>query len=124
MREEILAPREALERGSRLPYALVRRLSGASLGPTPGEIPAEELLEARFFSDREEIRVFRYGGALRAAALADDAGDRYADRTYPIANRAFGAEITVRTYLDFDGDGQAYWSAQRLVAWKGAESHG
>ena len=55
MREEILSPREALERGSHLPYALVRRLSGASLGPTPGEIPAEELLEERLLIYLEQL---------------------------------------------------------------------
>ena len=124
MRAETMAPQEALARGRELPYALVRSLSAVTLGPTPQEIRADELLEARFFSREEEIRVFRQDGELRAAALRDADGERAVDRTYRVANPALGTEITVRTYLDFDEDGQAYARAARLMDWKGEADHG
>ena len=57
--------------------------------------------------------------ALEAAALEEDDGETFWDQAYEIANPDFGARITVRSYLDFDEDGQAYWGHARLTDWKG-----
>ena len=114
-----MEPSAALAKGRALPYALVRGLSAETLGPTPAEIPLEELLEARFFSPTEEIRIFRRDGALEAAALEEDGSETFWDQTYEIANPDFGARITVRSYLDVDEDGQAYWGHARLTDWRG-----
>lgn len=114
-----MEPSAALVKGRALPYALVRTLSWETLGPTSVEIPLEELLEARFFSPTEEIRIFRRGDALEAAALEEDDGETFWDQAYEIANPDFGTRITVRSYLDVDEDGQAYWGHARLTDWKG-----
>ena len=69
MKKEALAVNEALAGGMPLPYALVRSLSQVSLGPTPGEPPMlDELLETRFFDEKQEVRLFRREGVLCAAA--------------------------------------------------------
>ena len=119
MRIITMAPSAALAKGRALPYALVRTLSTETLGPVSAEIPLEELLEARFFSPAEEVRIFRRDGALEAVALEEDGGETFWDQVYEIANPDFGARITVRSYLDFDEDGQAYWGHARLTDWKG-----
>ena len=90
-----------------MPYALVRTLSTETLGPAPVEISPEELLEVRFFSPAEEIRIFQRDGVLEAAALEEDGDETFWDQAYEIANP------------DFDEDGQAYWGHARLMDWKG-----
>ena len=77
MKTEKLTVENALALGQALPYALVRSLSSFSLGPTPGSLPpTEELLEARFFSEAEEIRILHDGDALRALRLTDELGEQ------------------------------------------------
>lgn len=114
-----MKPPAAIEKGMEMPYALVRTLSTETLGPAPVEISPEELLEVRFFSPAEEIRIFQRDGVLEAAALEEDGDETFWDQAYEIANPDFGSQITVRLYLDFDEDGQAYWGHARLMDWKG-----
>ena len=120
----IMDVQEALERGKQMPFALVRSLSAVSLGPSPAEVDEEDLLEARFFSAEEEIRVFRRDGTLQAAVRRETGEERFSDRTYAVSGPGLGAQITVRSYMDFDEDGQAYWRGLRLVDWKGGEQDG
>ena len=83
------------------------------------------LLEARFFSDTEELRVFREGDDLRAVVVVETDGDRWLDETCEIANKdKFGATVTVRRLIDFDEDGQAYVVFTRLSGWEEAKQHG
>lgn len=119
MKLNTMEPLEALAEGNSLPFALIRSLSAETMGRTPAEIRLEELLEASFFSKDQEIRIFRQGGELRAVALKDDGNGMFLDRDYEIANPAFGTRVTVRTYMEFDEDGQAYWKHFRLMDWKG-----
>ena len=124
MKRALLEVREALERGQALPFALLRCWSSAYLGKTPELPEEEELTEARFFSDRGEIRLWREDGVLRASLLEDEEGDHTMDETYRLENPAFGSLVTVRRYIGFDGDGQACVTAWRLCDWKGGEEHG
>lgn len=125
MRRETLDVREALRRGSALPYGWLCTLSGVSLGPAPAEVPLEELLEARFFGPEEEVRLFRREGELQAAALAEEPGDPVITETWPIQNKAlFGTALTVRQILDADEDGQCYVAAVRLAGWEGGAERG
>lgn len=118
MKTETLTVREALERGRALPWALVRSMSEVTLGRTPAEINREELMEARFFSPGEEIRVFRNGGELAAARLEEEPGDSQITRTYDIENPKFGAAITVCFALEADEDGQTNLATARLTGWE------
>lgn len=111
----------ALERGQALPYALVRSLSQVTLGPAPRTVASAELLEARFFSAEEEIRVFRGTDSLRAVRLTPQAEDVILEERRELANPAFGKTVTICRTLGFDEDGQAYVAGIRLTDWKGGE---
>lgn len=125
MRREKLDVQEALRWGSALPYGWICTLSGVSLGPVPGELPLEELVEARLFGPTEEVRLFRREGELQAAVFAEEPGDQVLAETYTIQNKAlFGNELTVHQILDADEDGQCYIAAVRLADWKGGAEHG
>ena len=116
---EKLAAEEAVQRGLTLPFALLRSISSVSLGNTPTQIETEELLDARFFSDTEEVRLFRRDGLLQGVVLKQDADKDYLEKIYRIENPALGSEIVVRYELEADEDGQTYVSAARLAGWKG-----
>lgn len=120
MKTESLTVQEALERGRALPWALVRCISEVALGPVPTtDIRPEELIEARFFSADEEIRVFRSDGRLRAVRLGGEPEDNVLERIYQIANEEkFGKTITVCYLLEADEDGQMRLGAARLTGWE------
>ena len=121
---EIMEVPSALRAGAQLPFALVRSISEVTLGATPSAVQEEDLLEARFFSADEEIRVFRQNGVLQAAARREAGDERFLDRTYEISNPKFGSQLTIRSYMDFDEDGQAYWNGFRLIDWEGGVQRG
>ena len=107
MKVDVLVIDDALAQGEKLPYLLARSLSKVTLGPAAGNLDTADLTEARFFSEKEEIRIFLLDGELHA-----------------VSNQDFGAQITVRSCLGFDEDGQACWSGERLIDWKGGNANG
>lgn len=126
MKTEPMDVWEALDRGQALPFALVRSLSGVTLGPTPETVDLEELIEARFFSAGEEVRIFQGEVGLQAVCLTDGEGDIALDRPpYKLANKLKFGEATIMSkwVLDFDDDGQAFVACTRLTGWKGALDH-
>ena len=118
MKTESLTVQQALERGRALPWALVHCLSRVTLGPVPAAIDAEELIEARFFSAGEEVRVFRSGGELRAVRLCGEPEDNTLEQTYRIKNPKFGSSLKVRRLLEADEDGQMNVTVTRLTGWE------
>lgn len=112
---------KALERGLSLPYALVRSLSEVTLGPAPASVDLDELLEVRFFSEQEEIRIFQGEEGLQAVRLPDVEGGAALPVTCKLMNPIFGCEITLCREVAFDEDGQAYVSGLRLTGWEGGE---
>lgn len=110
---------QARKESAAFPFVLVRELSRVWLGETEkAEIAWSEATELRFFSEHSELRFFGTAGRLRAVLLEDVAEDTCHDRTFPLAhNGAFGQELTVREYLDYDEDGQLYVKATRLKGW-------
>lgn len=120
MKQEALTLEAALQRGSALPWAFFRCYSEVYLGPNRVFPDASEILEARLFSETEEIRVFRTGNALVCASFVAEDGDESLISSYQIANRkAFGDKITVRRFIDYDEDGQAIPGEVHLCGWKG-----
>ncbi|MBQ9347305.1 MAG: hypothetical protein IJT94_08215 [Oscillibacter sp.] len=123
----------------RFPWAMIQTYSRLYLGVNPlanrGSSPEDwisffqnkeqmeqSLLEARFFSDAEEIRLFRLDGGLCAVLTAETDRDRWLEETCEIAKKdKFGSSVTVRRVMDFDEDGQAYVVLTRLSGWKGVE---
>ena len=119
MKTETLNVEEALSRGRALPWALVRSLSEVTLGRTPAVIDREELIEARFFSPGEEIRLFRADGGWMAARLEGEPEDAQITRTYDVENPKFGTAVTVCYTLEADEDGQTRLGTARLTGWEG-----
>lgn len=123
MRTDTLDVQEALCRGKALPYALVHHLSGVTLGPAPETLELDELIEARFFGEQQEVRLFRDETGLRAVCLTREEGDVTIQKRYKLANKSrFGELLTIEQVLDFDKeDGQAFISCTRLTGWKGGK---
>lgn len=121
MKTESLTVQEAMERGQDLPWVWVRCLSQVALGPALSDIDREELIEARFFSTEEEIRIFRSCGQLCSVRLCGEPEDNTLERTYQIANKQkFGETITVCYTLEADEDGQVSLGTARLTGWEGS----
>ena len=113
---------EAKERLSSLPYAMAQGLSDFQIGTreTVGVFDEAESVEARYFSPKMELHIFREGEGVSCVMVTD--GDAsYVDTEYELAGRFqnAGSSVTVRKYLDEDEDGQCYVSATRLLAIKG-----
>lgn len=121
MKKTTLALDQALRLGLSEPYAYITRLSQVTVGPTPDVCPLEELLEARFFGPEREIRIWLEEDDFFAVSLEDeDQDDCLEDLTRPIRRAdCFGADLTLRRYVAYDADGQAYIRDTRLVAKKG-----
>lgn len=124
MKREKLNVEAAIREGLGLPYAMVRSLSQVTLGPAPAAVDAAELLEARFFDNEQEIRVFHGEDGLEAVRLRGEDTDHTIEETYSIENPGFGGSLTVTRVLDWDGDGQAYTAASRLSGWKEERTDG
>lgn len=124
MKQEPLTGPQALEEGKKLPYALIRQLSRVQLGPVPEQMPVlSEILEARFFDSRQEIRLFRQGKELCGVRLTLEDTDRWMDRQETVENPQLGGELSVRYILDFDEDGQCGVKTFCLTGWKEGSSH-
>lgn len=119
MKKYTLTADQAVVLGLQQPFAYITRLSEVTVGRTPAEFSQEELLEARFFGPDREIHIWHDGDGFCAAALDEEAGDEYLDQPRCIRSKCFGRSLTLRRYLAYDDDGQAYIRDTRLVHWEG-----
>lgn len=125
MKQELISFEEGLRRGRELPFAWICSMSSLSLGKTPREIETEELLEARFFDEEQEIRLFRREEEWKAVSLVRETKDSVLENWYPvIKEEKFGRKILVRQYLDTDEDGQTIVTVTCLAGWEGGEADG
>ena len=118
MKIHSLPVEEALSLGQQLPYAYITELSRVVVGHTPVALEQEELLEARFFGLQEEIHIYQTADGLAAIALTENEDDLWIDHQRRIRDPKFGHSLTVREYISYDTDGQAYISHIRLLDWK------
>lgn len=119
MKKTELTAEQAIRQGLTLPYAYITRLSEVTVGHTPDSFSTEELLEARFFGPDREIRIWHDADGFSAVSLEDEEQDDHLDLTRPVRRGCFGRKLTLRRYLAFDEDGQAYIRDTRLVHWEG-----
>lgn len=124
MKTEWIPVLTALEEGMSLPFSMVRSMSTMSFGRVPEEIDLEELLEARFFDSKIEIRLFWSDDQLCSIKLTEEDTDDLLYETFWIENPVFGSQFTVCNILDSDIDGQTYIKDTRLVHWKGENEDG
>lgn len=119
MKKYTLTADQAVSLGLQQPFAYITRLSEVTVGSTPAELSLEELLEARFFGPDREIRIWQEGDGFCALAVEEEAQDEYLDQPRAIRSSRFGRTLTLRRYLAYDEDGQAYIRDTRLVHWEG-----
>ena len=117
---EIAAARDRI---GGLSYATVQGISEYRIGKAADlkDIDEAECIEARFFSEAEEIRFFRKDDGLNAVKISD--GDaEYMDEDYIMADKfaSVGKSVTLRKYLEEDEDGQVFVAATRLYKIKEA----
>ena len=80
------------------------------------DIEWSECIEAKFFNEDEELRLWRESGELVAVRYSGQ-GD-HIDVDYPLDSRFSDKwnEIHIRQYLDYDDDGQAYITGTRIIS--------
>lgn len=118
LKRERLNWSQALKQGKELPFAFIRTWSSVTLGATPERLP-ESVIEARFFDQEQEIRVFERDGVMEGVSFRSEPGDLSYRKTYAIANPIFGTSLTVQYELEADEDGQCAVTVTRLADWKG-----
>ena len=106
-----------------LPWVYLRSLSRVYLGKTPERLTMDELLEARFFSEQQEIRIFLSEDGLKAVRLEEETADRFLEKEIAV-NSGFGSSYTVHYLLQADEDGQTNRTVARLAGWKGENENG
>ena len=83
----------------------------------------DELLEARFFSKQQEIRIFLSEDGLKAVRLEEETADSILEEEIAV-NSGFGSSYTVHYLLQADEDGQINRTVARLASWKGENENG
>lgn len=106
-----LDPKEAISIGSTMPFALINTYDSLTIGKTFVPDP-DEMLEARFFDESGEIRIFRRDDELCACQITDEPGDNVIDESFCLKDLS---TVTIRKYISFDDDGQAYIAYSRIL---------
>lgn len=109
---------QALELAAKEPYAYITRLSRVKVGRNPREFSMDEVLEARFFGPKREIRIYREDDCCNAVMVEEEEGDVFLERVSQLREPEFGRCLTMRQYVDFDADGQGSIQTIRLVDWE------
>ena len=84
----------------------------------------ERLIEARIFCEDKEIHIFNNDGFRAIEAIDEKSKEEENDSYYECHllidketdKKSFGKNLTVKRYIDFDEDGQAYISYTRLYS--------
>lgn len=120
---EMEDPKAVVNEAKSYPFALVYQISSVFLGKTAdlGELSWDEMTEARFFSDTQELRYFVREGVPEAVLISEDGACEYVDEKRRLGARFSGAgkSVIVRKYINYDEDGQAFVEACRLVGLEG-----
>lgn len=78
------------------------------------DLRIDNVIEARFFNQDSELRIFREEGTLSGIIFKELEGEEYLNETlilYPREKqRNCPEKLEARKYLDYDGDKQAYVS--------------
>lgn len=105
----------ALELGMKKKHLLLNTYDELTVCAAENPPIEQEILEARFFDESGEVKIFRDGSELRAVSISDNGSERVLDEAYRLLD---GGVIVLRRYLDFDEDGQVYFSCTRLYDYR------
>lgn len=101
-------------------YIWAQQLNEVILNRLEGQqIACEKLLEARIFGNGHEIHIFRQDDWMAVETV--DWKENYYDETQKIKKadkKRYGTAITIRHYIDFDEDEQAYICGSCLNGWE------
>lgn len=98
-------------------YALIYMFDRIILDETKNvkEPDFHDFLEARFFDEDRELRVWRENGEFKSSSLSFD-GD-HIDVSYELDKRFsnMGNTVRIRQFLDQDDDGQTYIKSSTVI---------
>jgi len=91
-------------------YALIYKFDGITMDESKNvnDTDFSDCLEARFFDEGKELRIWRENGAFKSSAVSF--GGEHIDVSYELDKRFsnMGNTVKIRQYLDHDDDGQTY----------------
>ena len=88
------------------------------------EINFDQLLEARLFSEEKELHIFENEGEWQAVEVTETPEAEYLQEDVALSKKfqTQGKKLSVKKYLDYDEDGQAYVVLTHLCGMKGGEA--
>ena len=93
-------------------YALIYMIDEVRLTEVAAmpEVDWSKCLEARFFSEKGELRFWRDGDEMVAAEVSCARESEFVTESYKLDGRfkKKWESVSVKQFLDFDSDGQAY----------------
>lgn len=93
-------------------YALIYMIDEVRLTEVAAmpEVDWSKCLEARFFSEKGELRFWRDGDEMVAAEVSCAGESEFVTESYKLDRRfkKNWESVSVKQFLDFDSDGQAY----------------
>lgn len=102
-----------------LKYAIVYNIDNVYVGSIEDlEIDDEKLIEARFFNELSEIKVWKNGNEIKASYFKELDDPEYIEESYFIYKDIKLKEankIKVKKYLDYDLENQCYISYMKPV---------
>ncbi len=118
-----LSVKEAMQEGFKKKFALVHMISEVFLGSCKNLkiLNEEEILEARYFDESSEIRIFRDDNQLRALEIYDTTDEDTEIFRYEIDSnfKSAGKILLVKEYYAEDEDGQSFVKLKRLYGIEG-----
>lgn len=103
-------------------YAWIQRIASVSIGDIKGDVELDDLIEARFFNENKEMHFFFDGEKLCAVETSledsETEGDGKVFDEKQMLRERFGKSVTIRSYIDYDEDGQAYVAYSALAGYE------
>lgn len=80
------------------------------------DIDWPELIEARFFNERQELYIWRSGDCLLGRRLTETGDTDAVETVIPVMKKCCPADgkMVIRKYIDYDEDGQAFVASTRI----------
>lgn len=120
---------DALKKATEYEHNLVRQISSVRIDAPMEQIIWEEVEEAFFFDEKQELHIYRSGEELIAVEAAEEEPAQHiVKKCYEINKSLFSdsekKKIVVKEYLDFDEDGQCFVGYTRLSGIVKGEENG
>ena len=124
--DEIKKLSSAVLRDDGYEYAWVQRTGSVKIGSLDEaglDASWDDVWEARIFNQTKEMHIFRYGEELAGAIVECQDGDEFIDESQML-RKSFGKSIKLRSFIDYDVDGQAFIACTVLTGYEKGEGNG